>query len=380
MCFQGNAWISSIVGVRGSDWILRTTASLAKRNDTGKINSSPKSVMQPIVRLQLGCNHTIPVPVSDPDKDDVRCRWAISNKAECGGICNSFKGAEMHERECTISYSAKHIGWYGVAVQIEDFNSTESLESLSSVPLQFLVVVFSSNTTCASKSTFVEPTRVDGSCIGIPFNTTYFDQIVSRSSSQTISIREIQTSSPQGMIKSGLDMYANREWYVNISWTPVIGQAGPNIFCYTALDSNEANSNKICVKLLVGVSPPDIIDVQPVGDIYPNHNKWTIIFDKQFERPNRTTFIYFKERDTDAVVHKVDISTSRNAQFPQGAIRKTLTVQTNFVFKEKNHYYVNLDPGAGRGKTDYCKVESPPIRSHTFWSFRIINKYKQYLY
>lgn len=29
------------------------------------------------------------------------------------------------------------------------------------------------------------------------------------------------------------------------------------------------------------VSPPDIIDVQPVGDIYPNHNKWTIKFDKQ---------------------------------------------------------------------------------------------------
>ncbi|CAC5402582.1 unnamed protein product [Mytilus coruscus] len=377
--FKGNAWISSIINMRGGDWMLRTTASLAIRNDTGKINSSPKSVMQPIVRLQFGCNHTITIPapliilnvVSDPDKDDVRCRWAIPNRDECGDICNSFSDAEMYERECTISYSPKWTGWYGVAVQIEDFNSTESMEELSSVPLQFLVVVFNSNTTCASKPTFVEPTRVDGSCIGIPFNTTYYDPIVSRSGSQNISIREIQTSSPRGMLKSGLGVYSKREWYVNISWTPVIGQAGPQLFCYTALDSNGANSDKICVKLLVGVSPPDIIEVQPVGDIFPNHNIWTIKFDKQFERPSRTTFIYFKERDTGAVVYKIDISTSRNVHFPQGAIGKTLTVHTNFVFKEKNHYYVNLDPGAGRGKTDYCKVESPPIRNKTFWSFRI---------
>ncbi|CAC5383898.1 unnamed protein product [Mytilus coruscus] len=60
--FKGNAWIHAIIDMRGTDWILRTTASLVTRNDTGKINSSPKSVMQPIVRLQLGCNHTIAIP------------------------------------------------------------------------------------------------------------------------------------------------------------------------------------------------------------------------------------------------------------------------------------------------------------------------------
>ncbi|CAG2226257.1 unnamed protein product [Mytilus edulis] len=224
--------------MQGGDWMLRTTASLAIRSDTGKINSSPKSVMQPIVRLQLGCNHTITIPVSDPDNDDVRCRWAIHDRDECGDICDSFSGANMYERECTISYSPKRFGWYGVAVQIEDFNSTESMEALSSVPLQFLVVVFSSNTTCSSKPSFVAPTRVDGSCIGIPFNTTYFEPLVSRSGSQKVSIREIQTASPQGMLKSKLEVYANREWYVNVSWTPDNGQVGPHIFCYTALDSN----------------------------------------------------------------------------------------------------------------------------------------------
>ncbi|XP_052094770.1 uncharacterized protein LOC127730411 isoform X2 [Mytilus californianus] len=277
----------------------------------------------------------------------------------------------MHERECTVSYSATQAGWYGVAIQIEDFISTGSMEALSSVPLQFLVVVFRSNTTCASKPTFVEPTRIEGSCIGIPFNTTYFEPIISNSGSQTISIREIQTASPQGMVKSELDVYANREWYVNISWTPDTGQAGPHIFCYTALDSNGANSDSICIRLLVGVSPPDIVEVHPVGDLFPNHSTWTIKFDKQFERPNRTTYMYFKENDTDAVIYKIDISTSKDAHFPQGAIEKTLIVNTNFEFTEKKHYYVNLDPGAARGKTNDCKVESSPIRNKTFWEFRI---------
>ncbi|VDI01379.1 Hypothetical predicted protein [Mytilus galloprovincialis] len=256
--FTGNAWIGTIRN-GGGNWELRTTASLTIRNDTGKMNSSPKTVMQPIIRLQHGCNHTITIPdflkllhwqeitnrninyiykVSDPDNDDVRCRWATSDRSECGGICNSFRGAEMHERECIISYSPNWIGWFAAAVQIEDFNSTESLEALSSVSLQFLVVVFQATTKCASKPTFVEPSRIGGSCIGIPFNTTYFDQIVSRSGSLNVRIREIQTASPQGMAESRIDLYDEREWYVNISWTPGIGQAGPHLFCFTALDSN----------------------------------------------------------------------------------------------------------------------------------------------
>ena len=59
--FTGNAWIGTIRN-GGGNWELRTTASLTIRNDTGKMNSSPKTVMQPIIRLQHGCNHTITIP------------------------------------------------------------------------------------------------------------------------------------------------------------------------------------------------------------------------------------------------------------------------------------------------------------------------------
>ena len=69
--------------------------------------------------------------------------------------------------------------------------------------------------------------------IFIDITASYFDMF-----SHNYRIREIQTASPQGMAESRIDLYDEREWYVNISWTPGIGQAGPHLFCFTALDSN----------------------------------------------------------------------------------------------------------------------------------------------
>ena len=41
---------------------MRTTVNLTTRSDTGTVNSSPVSAMQPIVRIQHGCNATIEIP------------------------------------------------------------------------------------------------------------------------------------------------------------------------------------------------------------------------------------------------------------------------------------------------------------------------------
>lgn len=94
--FKGSAWISSIINMRGGDWMLRTTASLVKRNDTGKINSSPKSVMQPIVRLQLGCNHTITIPgitfrVNKGYTKVITCLWTLPYICICNLPDNCYR-------------------------------------------------------------------------------------------------------------------------------------------------------------------------------------------------------------------------------------------------------------------------------------------------
>ena len=74
------------------------------------------------------------------------------------------------------------MGWYAVAIQIEDFLTPSSQSPLSSVPLQFLVRVFSIAEPCGAKPILVQgETPPDGSCIPVEFGTTYTADIVATS-------------------------------------------------------------------------------------------------------------------------------------------------------------------------------------------------------
>lgn len=82
-------WISLTNGGNG-DWFLSTTVNLTRRQDNGKINSSPISALSPIVRHQQGCSKTISIPAEDSDGDKVRCRWSKGSRRECGSVCQRF--------------------------------------------------------------------------------------------------------------------------------------------------------------------------------------------------------------------------------------------------------------------------------------------------
>ena len=147
----GTSWSSKING----SWNISTTFSLVTRRDTGKINSSPRVATAPLIRLQEGCEHTIPLSVSDPDNDTVRCRWAVGR--ECKGICKKFPGSILDPDSCTIKYFANYgTGVKAVAIMIEDYVSG-SKHPLSSVALQFLVSVFSSSQPCSLNSKYFRP-------------------------------------------------------------------------------------------------------------------------------------------------------------------------------------------------------------------------------
>ena len=131
---------SSCCWVGFGSWSLTTRLSLTTRSDIGRINSTPRAVTSPVIRLQSGCTHSIPLAVSDPDGDTVRCRWA-NGSTECGGICSAFPGATLNSATCTISYTANRgTGYKAAAIVIEDFASGYS-GALSSMGLQFLVLV-----------------------------------------------------------------------------------------------------------------------------------------------------------------------------------------------------------------------------------------------
>ena len=113
---------------------------------------------------------------------------------------------------------------------------------LSSVPVQFVVRVqaFQNlSSPCSSEPEFIGITPLNGSYFEVPFNTSWNVTIIARVSdgSTATSITEFVTASPLGMKRSNLVLSGNPgEWQVNITWTPVESQFGPNIFCYAALD------------------------------------------------------------------------------------------------------------------------------------------------
>ena len=79
--------------------------------------------------------------------------------------------------QCSLQYDATgSVGWYAVALQIEDFASTTDTIPLSSIPVQFLVNVFTSSQPCSAQPVFVGSTVASGACIAVlsTYNDTIF--------------------------------------------------------------------------------------------------------------------------------------------------------------------------------------------------------------
>ena len=374
--FASTAWIDGLVKGGGSGWEVRAklnlNAILAKRTE----NSSPETKMTPIVNLLHGCNHTIAIPVEDADGDVVRCRWAESRFGECGGVCQALPGAVLNGRDCTIFYSATGAaGLYAVAIQIEDFDSAIDTLPFSSVPLQFIVNVYEAefgNVSCYAKPTFSWPTRRDGACVGIPLDSTFHEAIIAESGVPDISVQDIVTQSPPGVRISGLAVGpGTNNWYVNITWTPVPSQVGNHIFCFTAVDSNGANSYQNCITFAVGTYPPALKNgsLFPTGELIPSNSNWRIEFDRQFVRPRRSAYIRFHD-ETDAQIFVIDTSTNANVTFPTSPTDFSLAFLTAYTFKEKVTYYITIDHGVAYG-TEACGPESVGMFDPHQWRFTI---------
>ena len=288
--FSGNAWISPF----NSRWNIPTTFSLARRNDTGHINSTPRAITSPVIRLQHGCSHTLPIAVSDPDGDIVRCRWAVGT--ECGGICNRFPGAILDSTTCTFTYEANGgIGFNAAAIVIEDFLPGSS-EPLSSVALQFLIFVFTSTDSCSRQPQFIPPTLLGGTCVVIPSGATFTTQIIASSGGQSVSITEFQTTSPLGLRRSEIQQVSGtNNYFINITWTPQPDQENQtHLFCYTAINSGGQASEQTCIQLLAGFNPPTPVPDSALPNqalVHPFNTTWNLSFDQPIQRPSLAAFI-----------------------------------------------------------------------------------------
>ena len=367
LAYTGGNWITPF----NSRWGIVTSFTMATRNDTGRINSTPRAITSPGLRLQENCNHTIRIPVTDPDNDIIRCRWAMGN-AECNGICGGFPGAYLDPESCSIMYTANQgVGYRAAAIVIEDFLPGSTVP-MSSVGLQFLVLVVHTMSPCSVTPEFIPPTLEDDSCVEIPPGGTFHTMLVAVSGSTDDNITEIQTVSPAGMEKS--ELFLNEDFnafYVNITWTPTSHQENDtHLFCYTATNSAGLSTSQVCIELLPGYTAPAPVPEMTapnMGFVRPSNTTWIINFDRDVEHPSTSSFITFHEFDTDVVVHRIDTSLSSEVVFTNGTM---IALTPDHVFRENSEFYINFDRGAVIG-LEGCRQGNEPITGRQFWTFTV---------
>ena len=350
-------------------WNVTTTFSLVIRNDTGKINSSPRAITSPVLRLQQGCNHTIVLAVSDPDDDIIQCRWAVGT--ECSDICDKIPGAVLDSNSCTIHYPAVNgTGFKPVAVMIEDF-IPRTTRPLSSVGLQFLILVVDSDEPCSLQPEFIEPTLSSGLCLAVPPGKTFSTQLIATSHSDSVSISEIQTVSPRGMSRGELQhIQGTNNYYINITWIPTADQQNEtHLFCFTAVNSEGLSSEQSCLEFSAGHYPPAPYLFISRPKVSPSNVMLHIRFNRSIQRPSKTAFIRFYELASEEEVYKIDVSLSQEVVFNNST---EMTILPNYVFMERSSYYLNLDRGIVQSMEGCGPVNEPTI-NETFWSFEVLD-------
>nr|XP_022295374.1 uncharacterized protein LOC111105368 isoform X1 [Crassostrea virginica] len=373
-------WQSLLNGGSSDSIRMTMTADLATRTDTGVINSSPVVTMTPIVRLLAGCQHSVKIPTIDDDGDIVRCRFPSSSN-ECGYLCGGLSGSTIDRDTCLFSYNAtRGTGTYGVSVQIEDFARSTPSVVLSSVPLQFLIIVFSDSLGCNDAPTFVPPSPPASSCHVV--TSTFTKTLVARTKSAAHTISKIFIMGPTGITKSSLTPYgtSGREWSITVTWTPSQSQGGYHLLCFNGEINNKLSSEMICIDLLKG-TPPSINHVQgcltPSGIVPAASNMtFSMCFDQKFLRPTTSKFlIIYHSNGTE--VNRFDLTDPTVASFST-SIDRTVTVtwgsSSGPDLLNPGQYYIKVEAGGVAADPLACATSWAGITQPHSWNFTVVDQ------
>ena len=268
------AWLKLQMSSGG--WSLVTMMNLSPRNDNLLINSSPESVVPPIMYVPVAASQptSLDIPMSDPDGDMIECRFSLSSNVlasvtadECADVCKPLALPSSTQlisgnNTCTLIVTLPTLGYYAVAIQIEDF-LVNSTTPLSSVPVQFLLLAYddsnptSSCTTPPIISSIPPDLPTPGATVTVQVTVLYIAMVIARTGCDNdtdTSISNFVTSSPGGMLKTNLPFALSSPYYaINLTWTPTLSQLGQTFrFCAMAIDSNYLTSSQYCFYFYVG--------------------------------------------------------------------------------------------------------------------------------
>jgi hypothetical protein len=247
--FRSCCWVTLNSG--GSSMEVGVMLNTLTRQDTGRINSSPISLMPSILSVIYGSLTTYKIPIVDNDNDIVRCRWSDNSLNECGAICGPSIIATLNSSNCEILIDSNRgtPGWYGVSITIEDFINKNDTVPLSSVVIQFLIRVITSN----------------GGCIHMPLitnkkNQTHFNAFTTRELKIPLEIElfcpgsrilEVQLNGPVNMSYTNVTNANHSIYETSIIWTPTINQLGKHLAYLRVIDTFDFESNLLWFEITV---------------------------------------------------------------------------------------------------------------------------------
>ncbi|XP_016535210.1 uncharacterized protein LOC103149144 isoform X5 [Poecilia formosa] len=262
-------WTENRNGIGSS--IFKWHYDWRNRSDINKPGSSPQTTIIPLVRVPSNCQRNINLLVSDPDGDDVRCRYAAGS--ECF-TCTPPSVLSVSS-SCSLSFSPTNSsdeGPYAVQMVVEDFPTqnitlTDIFDSqvvktpsdaMSSIPVQFVFRVDPAAPSCTAGEylpRFLPPTPENGDQFYIDFNETL--EISVRAEATQAETTELLFSGPPGVTKS-----SSGSGNFTLTWTPIDSDRGLNKTLCFVVQANSSGSvyqsDLRCVFVTAGESPTTV--------------------------------------------------------------------------------------------------------------------------
>lgn len=283
---SGCCWESNVEG-DGVSWTSSAELDLGTRSDTRSINSCPVTTTVSSLRVPQNCFSKIRLLAYDPDRDNVRCRYALN--------ATQVPGITLDETACTLTKTGSiTTGVHLFVLTMEDVTtknitmtyadkttayrkeSDTSLPPLCKVKVQFSVEVTDSIPSCELghvQPTFLSKTPSHGDVLHATVGQTF--QLYAQAQAAHSTIQDFQVSGPYNMTKAFKDdQFGKAE--VTLSWTPQQSDLYRFVpVCFTA-EANTIQSEMRCVVVMVTQSSI----TQGIAKVQCEPNKMTVALEK----------------------------------------------------------------------------------------------------
>ncbi|KAK7504967.1 hypothetical protein BaRGS_00003995 [Batillaria attramentaria] len=203
IAYAGGNWMKLDGNKGGGTWNLQTIVDLRQ--------------LAPLRSANLSTTRSLTVATTSASPS-----WTLTATI----VCDALPGMTLDESTITVGG--------------QTYTPTDTL---SSIPVQFLVQTPSSNLACDWRPVFVNDTPAEGQVVVVKAgDTLHLNLYATNAKNPAATITGIQVLGPQGLTQGAVtpdDRGRNNVFYKQITWTPTSADAGQHIVCATAEDDTK---------------------------------------------------------------------------------------------------------------------------------------------